>query len=161
MLEYRGKYNKAHVMIDEIDEVTVKQIYQFLNHPAFANTYIAIMPDCHAGKGAISAHKGERILIPFNMRDGIAVCKGKGSSKYNFSAPHGAGRVLSRTKAKETLSMDEFEASMQGIYTTSVHKSTLDESPMVYKDKNLIIKNIQETADVEFFMKPVYNFKAS
>jgi len=112
-------------------------------------------------KGAISAHEGERILIPFNMRDGIAVCRGRGSSKYNFSAPHGAGRILSRSKAKETLSMDEFKASMQGIYTTSVHESTLDESPMAYKDKDLIIKNIHETADMEFFMKPVYNFKAS
>jgi len=111
-------------------------------------------------KGAVSAHEGERLVIPFNMRDGVIVCKGKGNKKWNYSAPHGAGRILSRRKAKETLSMDEFKSSMEGIYTTTATENTIDESPMAYKDKDVIIEAIQETVEIEFFMKPVYNFKA-
>jgi len=111
-------------------------------------------------KGAVSAHEGERLVIPFNMRDGVIVCKGKGNKKWNYSAPHGAGRILSRRKAKETLSMEEFKSVMEGIYTTTATKDTLDESPMAYKDKDVIIEAIQETVEIEFFMKPVYNFKA-
>jgi RNA-splicing ligase RtcB len=111
-------------------------------------------------KGAVSAHEGERLVIPFNMRDGVIVCKGKGNKKWNYSAPHGAGRILSRRKAKETLSMEEFKSEMEGIYTTTATLATLDESPMAYKDKDVIIEAIQETVEIEFFMKPVYNFKA-
>lgn len=111
-------------------------------------------------KGAVSAHEGERLIIPFNMRDGVAICKGKGNKKWNCSAPHGAGRIMSRRQAKETIKMDAFESSMKGIYTTTATKETIDESPMAYKDKDKIIAAISETVDVEFFMKPVYNFKA-
>ncbi len=111
-------------------------------------------------KGAVSAHLGERLLIPFNMRDGVAVCVGKGNTKWNESAPHGAGRILSRRKAKETLSMDEFKSEMEGIYTTTATQETIDESPMAYKDKETIVQAIGETVDIEFMMKPVYNFKA-
>jgi len=110
-------------------------------------------------KGAVSAHKDEKLVIPFNMRDGVAVCKGKGSSKWNYSAPHGAGRILSRSQAKKILSLDEFKAEMIGIYTTTATQNTIDEAPMAYKDKELIVDTIQETVDIEFFMKPIYNFK--
>lgn len=113
-------------------------------------------------KGATPAHKGEKVLIPFNMKDGIAICVGKGSSKYNCSAPHGAGRILSRSKAKAQLSLDSFQKEMKdaGIYTTTANASTLDEAPAAYKDKDIILKNIAETVDVVDFIKPIYNFKA-
>jgi RNA-splicing ligase RtcB len=111
-------------------------------------------------KGAVSARKGEKLVIPFNMRDGIAVCVGKGSAKYNYSAPHGAGRILSRTQAKNQLSLSEFEETMKGIYTTTANAETLDEAPMAYKDKDTIIDNIKETVDIIEMIKPIYNFKA-
>jgi tRNA-splicing ligase RtcB len=111
-------------------------------------------------KGAVSAHQGERLIIPFNMRDGVMVCRGKGSSKWNYSAPHGAGRILSRSQARKQLSLNEFTESMQGIYTTTANRDTIDEAPSAYKDKDVIVKAVSETVDIEFFMKPVYNFKA-
>lgn len=112
-------------------------------------------------KGAVSAQKDEILLIPINMRDGSLICRGKGNSDYNFSAPHGAGRLMSRSKAKENLSMDDFKDSMKGIYTTSVNTSTIDESPMAYKPVDEILENIKDTADILKVIKPVYNFKAS
>ena len=111
-------------------------------------------------KGAIAAHKGERVLIPINMRDGSVIAVGKGNPEWNYSAPHGAGRIMSRGKAKETLSLEEYRASMEGIYTTSVNESTLDEAPMVYKSLNDILDVINETVDIVDIIKPVYNFKA-
>lgn len=111
-------------------------------------------------KGAIAAHKGERVLIPINMRDGSVIAVGKGNSEWNYSAPHGAGRIMSRGKAKETLSMEEYRASMEGIYTTSVNESTLDEAPMVYKSLDDILDVINEAVDIVDIIKPVYNFKA-
>lgn len=112
-------------------------------------------------KGAIAAHAGERVLIPINMRDGSVLAVGRGNPDWNFSAPHGAGRILSRTDAKATLTMEDFTASMQGIYTTSVNESTLDESPMAYKSLSDIIDVIRDSVDVIDIMKPIYNFKAS
>lgn len=112
-------------------------------------------------KGAISARKGELLLIPINMRDGCIIGRGKGNPDWNQSAPHGAGRIMSRSKAKENVSLEEFESSMAGIFTTSVNSSTIDESPMVYKPMEEIIQNIKETVDIEKIIKPVYNFKAS
>jgi RNA-splicing ligase RtcB len=112
-------------------------------------------------KGAISAHKGESVVIPLNMRDGSIVATGKGNSKWNFSAPHGAGRILSRKKAKAQLSVEKFEEEMEGVWTSCINKDTLDESPMAYKDKQIILDIIDETASVEFIMKPIYNFKGS
>ncbi|NLW55770.1 MAG: RtcB family protein [Firmicutes bacterium] len=114
-------------------------------------------------KGATPARKGERVIIPFNMRDGLALCTGKGSSKYNYSAPHGAGRILSRTKAKQVLSVDHFTEGMRkaGVFTTTANKDTLDEAPGAYKDKELIIQNIAETVEINDFVQPVYNFKAA
>jgi tRNA-splicing ligase RtcB len=111
-------------------------------------------------KGAVSAQEGEQLVIPFNMRDGVMVCRGKGSKKWNCSAPHGAGRILSRKKAKETIKLEDFQTTMKGIYTSTANSSTIDESPMAYKDKDMIVEAVAETVDIEFFMKPVYNFKA-
>lgn len=112
-------------------------------------------------KGAIAAHKGEKVLIPINMRDGSVLAIGKGNPEWNYSAPHGAGRVMSRTKAKNTLSMEEYKETMKGIYTTSVNENTLDEAPMAYKSLEDIIDVIRESVDVIDVMKPIYNFKAS
>ena len=112
-------------------------------------------------KGAISAKKGEKVLIPINMRDGSLLCVGKGNEEWNCSAPHGAGRIMSRSKARESISMESFRESMTGIYTTSVCESTIDESPMAYKSMNEIINNIKDTVDILDVLKPVYNFKAS
>ncbi len=111
-------------------------------------------------KGAIAAHKGERVLIPINMRDGSVLAVGKGNADWNFSAPHGAGRIFSRSDAKERLDMDEYRAAMAGIYTTSISAGTLDESPMAYKSLDDIIDVIGDTVDIVEVMKPVYNFKA-
>lgn len=112
-------------------------------------------------KGAISAKKNELLLIPINMRDGCIIGRGKGNEDWNCSAPHGAGRIMSRSKAKESVSLDEFKQSMKGIYSTSVHQSTIDESPMVYKPLDEIVENVKDTIDVVEIIKPIYNFKAS
>ena len=112
-------------------------------------------------KGAIAAHEGEKVLIPINMRDGSVLAYGKGNAAWNFSAPHGAGRLMSRTKAKNTLSMEAYRETMKGIYTTSVNENTLDEAPMAYKALSDIIDVIKEAVDVVEIMKPIYNFKAS
>ena len=111
-------------------------------------------------KGAIAAHEGERVLIPINMRDGSVLAVGRGNPEWNFSAPHGAGRIMSRTDAKERLDMDEYRREMAGIYTTSVSKETLDEAPMAYKSLSDIIDVIRESVDVIEVLKPIYNFKA-
>ena len=111
-------------------------------------------------KGAVSAKLGERLLIPINMRDGSLICTGKGNPEWNYSAPHGAGRLMSRTKAKETLNMAEFTQSMEGIYTTSVHESTIDEAPMAYKPMEAIVSNIHPTVEINSVIRPIYNFKA-
>ena len=112
-------------------------------------------------KGAISAKAGEPLLIPINMRDGCILGKGKGNDDWNCSAPHGAGRIMSRSKAKEVVSLKEFEDSMQGIFTTSVGQSTIDEAPMVYKPMAEIVENIADTVEIVKIIKPIYNFKAS
>ena len=112
-------------------------------------------------KGAIAAHAGEKVLIPINMRDGSVLAIGKGNPEWNYSAPHGAGRLMSRTKAKESLDIEEYKAEMSGVYTTSVTEATLDESPMAYKSLDDIIDVIRETVNIVDIMKPVFNFKAS
>lgn len=111
-------------------------------------------------KGAISAYAGEEVLIPMNMRDGSLICVGKGNADWNYSAPHGAGRLMSRSAAKELISLEEFMASMDGIYSTSVNESTLDESPMVYKPAAEIEALISPTVEIREHLKPLYNFKA-
>ena len=112
-------------------------------------------------KGAIAAHKGEKVLIPINMRDGSVLAIGKGNPDWNYSAPHGAGRIMSRTAAKERLDLDEYRREMEGIYTTSVNEATLDEAPMAYKSLSDIIDVISESVDVIEVLKPIYNFKAN
>ena len=111
-------------------------------------------------KGAIAAHEGERVLIPINMRDGSVIAIGRGNPEWNFSAPHGAGRLMSRAEAKETLDLDAYKAAMQGIYTTSVNEATLDEAPMAYKSLDSIVDVVGDSVDILDVMKPVYNFKA-
>lgn len=111
-------------------------------------------------KGAISAKVGERVIIPLNMRDGSIIGIGRGNPEWNLSAPHGAGRVLARGKAKETLSLDEFKDTMSNVWTSCVDETTLDESPMAYKDMNVIINAIGETVNIVDRIIPVYNFKA-
>lgn len=112
-------------------------------------------------KGAIAAHAGEKVLIPINMRDGSVLAMGKGNPEWNYSAPHGAGRIMSRTKAKSELNLEEYRKAMAGIYTTSVNEDTLDEAPMAYKSLEDIIDVIKESVDVIEVMKPIYNFKAN
>lgn len=112
-------------------------------------------------KGAVSAKLGEKLLIPINMRDGSLICIGKGNEDWNCLAPHGAGRLMSRTQEKSTFTVSEFKKQMKEIYTTSVNKETLDECPMAYKDMSEIVENIVPTADIVKIIKPIYNFKAS
>lgn len=112
-------------------------------------------------KGAISAKKSEKVLIPMNMRDGCIIAIGKGNDDWNQSAPHGAGRIMSRTKAKEIISINDFKNSMSGIYTTSINEGTIDEAPMAYKPTEEIINCIGDTVDIIKIIKPIYNFKAS
>lgn len=112
-------------------------------------------------KGSVSAKRGETLLIPINMRDGSLICVGKGNEDWNESAPHGAGRLMSRTDAKQTLTLEQFQQSMRGIYTTCVQQSTLDESPMAYKNMDEIVEQIAPTADIVQRIRPVYNFKAA
>ena len=111
-------------------------------------------------KGAVSANKGEKLIIPINMRDGSLICIGKGNKDWNNSAPHGAGRIMSRSKAKKLVNINEYKNSMNGIYTTSVSESTIDEAPMVYKPLKEIEENIKDTVDIVERIKPIYNFKA-
>lgn len=112
-------------------------------------------------KGAIAAHAGERVLIPINMRDGSVLAVGRGNPEWNYSAPHGAGRILSRSAARSQLSLEEYRREMEGIYTTSVNEATLDEAPMAYKSLSDILDVIAESVDVQEVLKPIYNFKAN
>lgn len=134
-----------------------KQIYQ--KYFETIHNYISF-EDNIVRKGAISAKEGEKVLIPINMRDGSIIAVGKGNEDWNNSAPHGAGRIMSRIKAKETFKLDDFKESMKGIYTTSVVEETIDEEPFVYKPMQEIIDNIQDTVEIQKIIRPIYNFKA-
>jgi len=146
-------------------EEMLRRIETFLRREAedaFESVHNFIDPmDRIIRKGATPARRGERVIIPFNMRDGIALCVGKGNRDFNFSAPHGAGRILSRSQAKRSLSLEDFRREMRGIYTTTAVRETLDEAPGAYKDMRTILDNIGGTVEVEDFIKPVYNFKAA
>ena len=111
-------------------------------------------------KGAISAKAGERVLIPMNMRDGSLICTGKGNPDWNYSAPHGAGRLMSRSAAKGSITLSQFEKAMKGVYSSTINRSTIDEAPFAYKPMAEIVANIGATADVVKIIKPIYNFKA-
>ena len=128
--------------------------------PGFETLHNYVSDDRILRKGAISAKEGEVVLIPINMKDGSIIGIGKGNTYYNQSGPHGAGRLMSRNKAKEIIKLEEFQASMKGVYSTSVCVSTIDESPMAYKPIEEIIENIKHTVKLEKILKPIYNFKA-
>jgi len=163
---------------DYLNDMAIVQKYAVLNRKAIVDEIINRMEidieeqfttihnyidldDMILRKGAISAKKDQKILIPINMRDGSLICIGKGNKDWNYSAPHGAGRVMSRREAKRQVSLEEFKKSMKGIYTTSVNRSTIDEAPMAYKPINEIIDSIQDTAEILEIIKPIYNFKAA
>lgn len=166
-------------MCEYLLDMVIAQTYAEFNHRAMAHSIFVGLRDVKAvdmihsmhnfidthdwiiRKGAIRAYKGERMIIPFNMRDGLLICEGKSNSDWNFSAPHGAGRILARNQAFKTLNIEEFEEQMKGVYSTSVCKSTLDEAPMAYKNKDIIIKAIEETATIIDTIKPILNIKAN
>ncbi len=171
-------YVEGKLFEDYIHDMKIVQHFANLNRMAMTDTILAGMGftaeerfltvhnyiDTDAmilRKGAVSAKKGEKLLIPINMRDGSLICVGKGNVEWNQSAPHGAGRLLSRSVAKRELSMEEYEMEMEGIYTTCVNYSTLDESPMAYKSMENLLANIGPTAEILHHIKPIYNFKAS
>ena len=141
--------------------------YLFMQHnvgaclASFESVHNYIADDNIIRKGAISARAGQKCIIPLNMRDGSLICTGKGNEEWNFSAPHGAGRVMSRSMAFKEISMEDFVESMKGIYSETVNEDTKDESPMVYKPKEEILENIPQTVEVETIIKPVFNFKAA
>lgn len=137
------------------DKLVLKDLEQFQTVHNYLN-----FEDNIIRKGAVSAKKGEKLIIPINMRDGSLICIGKGNEDWNNSAPHGAGRIMSRSKAKELVDMEEYKQSMREIYTTSVSESTIDEAPMVYKPLEEIEENIKDTVDIVERIKPIYNFKA-
>lgn len=161
-IKERGVINKELAYLDgkELDD------YLFLVKLCFIESLFESMHnyiDIENGivrKGATSAQAGERLIIPLNMRDGSIFATGKGNPEWNFSAPHGAGRVLSRSKAKAQLSLEDYRKTMEGIYTTSICEATLDEAPFAYKESQEIIDAITNTATVDMIVKPIYNFKA-
>ena len=170
-------YVSGHLFRDYIHDMKIVQDYASWNREAMADTILAGMRwgtadkfetihnhidtnDMILRKGAVSAHRGEKLLIPINMRDGSLICEGKGNPDWNYSAPHGAGRLMSRSEAKKIFSVDEFANSMSGIYTTSVGNETLDECPMAYKPMESIINNIADTVEIKKIIRPIYNFKA-
>ena len=131
------------------------------SHESFESIHNYIGDDNIIRKGAISARQGERCIIPLNMRDGSLICIGKGNEDWNYSAPHGAGRIMSRAQAFKDIDMEDFKCSMAGIYSETVTENTKDESPMVYKPKDEIIQNIQNTVSIETIIRPIFNFKAT
>lgn len=149
----QNRAEMARVILSEMNWKPIQSFETIHNYIEFGSNTVR--------KGAISAKENEKLLIPINMRDGCIIGVGKGNDDWNQSAPHGAGRIMSRSKAKETVSLEEFQQSMEGIYTTSVNMSTLDESPMVYKPLDEIVANIRDTVEILKIIKPIYNFKAA
>lgn len=152
-------YVNREVMAKRIIHECLDIVYDDLNKFQTIHNYIDIN-DMILRKGAISAKKGEKVLIPINMKDGSIIAAGKGNGDWNYSAPHGAGRLMSRSEARKKLSLDEYKKSMDGVYTTSVNESTVDEAPMAYKPIEEIIKNVKDAVEIIDVIKPLYNFKA-
>lgn len=180
----RPKFNKELAYVegqdfeDYINDIEIVQQFASLNRKTIAELIVGYMgwrvadsfetihnyidtKNMILRKGAVSAQKGEKFIVPINMRDGSLICIGKGNEDWNYSAPHGAGRLMSRSKAKETISINEYKDAMSGIYTTSVNNATIDEAPQVYKSIEEIMKAIEPTANIVEVIKPIYNFKAS
>lgn len=179
VVSYELAYCECKLFDDYIHDMKIIQEYAYWNRKAIIDTIVKEMKlkvveefeTIHnyidtehmiLRKGAVSARKGEKLIIPINMRDGALICIGKGNDDWNQSAPHGAGRLMSRGEAKKNFTVSEFKKTMQeaGIYTTSVGADTLDECPMTYKPMQEIIDNIQDTVEIEKIIKPIYNFKA-
>ncbi len=155
IIQNYAQQNRRAMMDEIIKGMKLHVVEQFTTIHNYIDTDAMILR-----KGAVSARSGEKLLIPINMRDGSLICIGKGNEDWNQSAPHGAGRLMSRSAAKETFTVSEFKKQMKGIYTTSVNQDTLDECPMAYKGMDDIINNIGDTATIEKIIKPIYNFKA-
>jgi len=163
--EYLKDASIAQVFAHENRKAIANSIMSFLNvepidHFESVHNYIN-MDDKIIRKGAIQANQDQKVAIPLNMRDGVIIGTGKGNTKWNCSAPHGAGRLFSRKQAKLNINLEDYKASMEGIYTSCVNEDTLDESAFAYKDMNTIVDAIKETVDIDFIMKPIYNFKSN
>lgn len=170
-------YVEGHLMDAYLHDMAIAQRFASLNRQAIVDTIVKGL-GLHVAeqfttvhnyidvenrilrKGAVSAQKGEKLLIPINMRDGSLICIGKGNEDWNFSAPHGAGRLMSRSQAKSAFTLSEYKKAMEGIYSTSVGRDTIDECPMAYKPMDDIVENITPTAEIVSVIKPIYNFKA-
>lgn len=171
-------YAEGRLMEDYLHDMAIVQRYAELNRQAIIGDIVKKMKlkvsdkfttvhnyidldSMILRKGAISARAGERVLIPINMRDGSLICVGKGNPDWNYSAPHGAGRIMGRRQARESISLSQFTRSMEGIYSSTVNKSTVDEAPFVYKPIEEITEHITDTVDIVARIRPVYNFKAA
>ena len=181
--QYRETCKAKHYLSGEsyenyLHDMRITQRYAELNRQIIANTILSKMGltaisewetihnyiDLESNtlrKGAVSAKSGEKLLIPINMKEGSLICIGKGNKSWNCSAPHGAGRLMSRSKAHETLNLEEFKQSMSNIYSSTVCESTLDEAPMAYKPIEVITEDIKETVEIVKVIKPIYNYKAT
>jgi len=174
---YELAYVEGELLNDYLNDMSIMQEYAAVNRRAIADEIIRGMKldaedrfttvhnyiDINnkiLRKGAVSAQKGEKLLIPINMKDGSYICEGLGNPEWNFSAPHGAGRLMSRTEAKRQFTLSAFKREMEGVFSSTVSAETLDECPMAYKSSEHIINGISETAKVLTHLKPVYNFKA-
>lgn len=151
--------NRLHIMNEILNSIGLQEKIPEIHFFQTVHNYID-MSDNIIRKGSVSAKKGEKLIIPLNMKDGSLICIGKGNPDWNCSAPHGAGRLYSRAAAKKAFSIDEFKEQMDGIYSTSVNEDTLDECPMAYKPAQEIIDAISPTVEIINHIKPVYNFKA-
>lgn len=174
-------YVEGQLFEDYINDMKILQKFAMFNRKAMVDTIsVGLRLDKHdiidqfttihnyidtdamiLRKGSVRALKGEKLLIPINMRDGSLVCIGKGNEDWNYSAPHGAGRVMGRKEARYKLKLDDFEKSMEGIWSSTVCKDTIDEAPMAYKDMSEIVANIEPTAEIVNIIKPIFNFKAA
>lgn len=158
LCQYVASQNRTKILLSILGGLSLLSVYQDRFVLETIHNYI----DSHGiiRKGAVSAKAGEKLIIPLNMRDGSLICVGKGNPDWNYSAPHGAGRLCSRKKARETFSVAEYQKQMNGIFTTSADKSTLDECPMAYKPSEEIIEAIEPTVEIVKHIRPIYNFKA-
>lgn len=156
IIQKYAELNRQAMMDEMVKGMKLHVVDQFTTIHNYIDTDAMILR-----KGAVSAKCGETLLIPINMRDGSLICTGKGNDEWNQSAPHGAGRLMSRSAAKQSFTVSEFKKQMEGIYTTSVNRDTLDECPMAYKGTDDIVNNIDDTVEIDRMIKPIYNFKAS
>ena len=156
IVQQYADWNRRAIIRELVKEMKFKAEEQFTTVHNYIDLGSMILR-----KGAISAREGERILIPMNMRDGSLICTGKGNSDWNYSAPHGAGRLMSRSAAKQSITLTQFEKAMEGVYSSTVNKSTIDESPFAYKPMEEIVANIGETTEIVATVRPLYNFKAA